>query len=178
MIYIPAIYLPIHNGLIIIFTLAKYHCYDFSLSIVFNPAVWNPPALAGGRMRCNPREVALSSASRDNSTCKLQCTLFLKLGSHYYRESPAPAGGGSTRTLGDFLDSPVELGNDTVDIFCRRSDNHGSEYPKASFGNRFRSKLRGTIPSAARDCSTGKLQCTLFLKLGSHYNLSIPLRQR
>ena len=108
MIFIPAIYLPIHNGLIIIFTLAKYHCYAFSLSIVFNPAVWNPPASAGAGMRCNPREVALSSASRDNSTCKLQCTLFLKLGSHYYREPPASAGGGSTRTLGDFLDSPVE----------------------------------------------------------------------
>jgi hypothetical protein len=25
------------------------------------------------------------------------CTLFLKLGSHYYREPPAPAGGGSTQ---------------------------------------------------------------------------------
>jgi len=25
---------------------------------------------------------------------------------------------------------------------------------KASFGNKFRSKLRGIIPSAARDCST------------------------
>ena len=24
-----------------------------------NPAVWNPPASAGGGMRCNPREVAL-----------------------------------------------------------------------------------------------------------------------
>ena len=56
-------------------------------------------------MRCNPREVALSSASRDNSTYKLQsqmtrlCTLFLKLGSHYCREPPAPAGGGSTRYI-------------------------------------------------------------------------------
>ena len=47
-------------------------------------------------MRHNSREVALSSALRDNSTSKLQCTLFLKLGSHYYREPPAPAGGGST----------------------------------------------------------------------------------
>ena len=26
--------------------------------------------------------------------------------------------------------------------------------PKASFGNNFRSKLRGIIPSASRDCST------------------------
>jgi hypothetical protein len=26
--------------------------------------------------------------------------------------------------------------------------------PKASFGNNFRSKLRGIIPSALRDCST------------------------
>ena len=26
--------------------------------------------------------------------------------------------------------------------------------PKASFGNRFRSKLRGIKPSAVRDCST------------------------
>ena len=66
MISIPAIYLPIHNDLIIIFTLAKYHCYAFSLSIVFNPAVWNPSASAVGGMRCNSREVALSSASRDN----------------------------------------------------------------------------------------------------------------
>ena len=117
------------------------------------------------------------SGIRRTSAFRL-CAGLAPSGRSYYRESPAPAGGGSTRTLGDFLDSPVELGNDTVDIFCRRSDNHGSEHPKASFGNRFRSKLRGTIPSAARDCSTGKLQCTLFLKLGSHYNLSIPLRQR
>ena len=50
-------------------------------------------------MRCNPREVAFSSASRDNSTYKLQGTLFLKLGSHYYREPPAPAGGGSTKII-------------------------------------------------------------------------------
>ena len=56
---------------------------------------WNPPAPAGGGMRRNSREVALSSASRDNSTCKFRCTLFLKLGSYYYRVSPAPAGGGS-----------------------------------------------------------------------------------
>ena len=39
MIYIPAIYLPIHNGLIIIFTLAKYHSYAFSLPIVVNRAL-------------------------------------------------------------------------------------------------------------------------------------------
>ena len=70
---------------IIIFNLAY-----FSKSV--NPAIWNPPASAGGEMRCNPREVALSSISQDNSTGKLQsqmtfrlCTLFLKLGSHYYR---------------------------------------------------------------------------------------------
>jgi len=31
--------------------------------------------------------------------------------------------------------------------------------PKASFGNRFRSKLRGIIPSAARDCSTYQFRC-------------------
>jgi hypothetical protein len=36
----------------------------------------------GGRRR-KSREVALSTALRDNSTCKLQRTLFLKLGSHY-----------------------------------------------------------------------------------------------
>ena len=99
---------------------------------LFNPATWNPPASAGGGMRRNPREVALSSASRDefnlqilrhdvcniwvlsipftlqisfysfsanviDSTCKVQCTLFLKIGSHYYREPPAPAEGSSTR---------------------------------------------------------------------------------
>jgi len=39
---------------------------------------------------------------------------------------------------------------------------------KASFGNIFRSKLRGFIPSATRDNSTCKLQFTLLLKLGSH----------
>ena len=57
-----------------------------------NPATWNPTATAEGGMRCNSREVALSSALRDNSTYKLQSqmtfrlyTLFLKLGSHYYR---------------------------------------------------------------------------------------------
>jgi len=36
-----------------------------------NPAVWNPPASAGGGMRCNPRR------------------------SHYFGEPPASAGGGS-----------------------------------------------------------------------------------
>jgi hypothetical protein len=41
--------------------------------------------------------------------------------------------------------------------------------PKASFG-------RGIKPSALRDNSTYKFQHTLFLKLGSHYNLPIPLR--
>ena len=45
--------------------------------------------------------------------------------------------------------------------------------PKASFGNRFRSKLRSIKPSASRDNSTCKLQFTMFLKLGSHYNLPI-----
>jgi len=63
---------------------------------LFNPATWNHPAPAEGGMRPNSREVALSSASRDNLTCKLQCILFLKLGSHYYKEPMAPAGGGST----------------------------------------------------------------------------------
>ena len=63
-----------------------------------NPATCNPPALAGGSRR-RTREVALSSASRDNSTYKLQCTLFLKLGSHYCGEPPAPAGGGSTYAI-------------------------------------------------------------------------------
>ena len=32
--------------------------------------------------------------------------------------------------------------------------------PKASFGNKFRSKLRGITPSALRDCSTYKFQFT------------------
>ena len=43
--------------------------------------------------RLHPQEVALSSASRGNSTCKLQCTLFLKLGAHYYREPLTIVGG-------------------------------------------------------------------------------------
>jgi len=67
--------------------------------IPVNPAVWNPLTSDGGEMRCNPREVALSSASRDNSTRKLQSTLFLELGSHYCGEPPAPAGGGSTYAI-------------------------------------------------------------------------------
>jgi len=29
------------------------------MTSTFNPAVWNPPASAGGGMRCNTREVAL-----------------------------------------------------------------------------------------------------------------------
>jgi hypothetical protein len=45
--------------------------------------------------------------------------------------------------------------------------------PKASFGNRFRSKLRGVKPLLMRDNSTCNLQCTLFLKRGFHYP---PLR--
>jgi len=47
--------------------------------------------------------------------------------------------------------------------------------PKASFGNFNASSLRGIIPSAARDCfpenrdnSNSRLQCTAFLKFGSH----------
>jgi len=36
---------------------------DMNLDMVMkkeiNPAVWNPPASAGGGMRCNQREVAL-----------------------------------------------------------------------------------------------------------------------
>jgi uncharacterized protein len=50
-------------------------------------------------MRCNPREVALSSALRDNSSSKFQCATLLKFGTHYYREPPAPAGGGSTAIM-------------------------------------------------------------------------------
>ena len=38
----------------------------------------------------------------------------------------------------------------------------------------FRSRLRSIVRSALRDNSTCKLQCTPFLKLGSHYNLPIP----
>ena len=47
---------------------------------------------------------------------------------------------------------------------------------KASFGNRFRSKLRGIIPSAARDNSTNASNFTSFVFSESHYNLPIPLR--
>ena len=54
-------------------------------------------------MRCNPLEVALSSASRDNSTCKLYCTLFRKLGSHYCREPPAPAEGAPLHIIGSSI---------------------------------------------------------------------------
>jgi hypothetical protein len=37
--------------------------------------------------------------------------------------------------------------------------------PKASFGNRFRSKLRGVIPSALRDCSTYQFRCASLSEL-------------
>ena len=40
--------------------------------------------------------------------------------------------------------------------------------PKESFGNRFRSKLRGVIPSAARDCSTYQSQCASLSELEFH----------
>jgi ribosomal protein S18 acetylase RimI-like enzyme len=53
--------------------------------------------------------------------------------------------------------------------FKTEKHNHGYE-PQASIGKSFRSKLWSFIPSALRDNSTCKLQCTLFLKLGSHYN--------
>ena len=52
-------------------------------------------------MRCNPREVALSSALRDNSTNASNFTSFVFSESYYYREPPAPAGGGST-AVGSF----------------------------------------------------------------------------
>jgi len=78
---------------------------DVSLELIRNEVqcqsrdlACNPMAPAGGGMPYNSREVALSSVSRDNSTCELQCTLFLKLGSHYYRAPPAPAEGGSTQS--------------------------------------------------------------------------------
>jgi hypothetical protein len=37
--------------------------------------------------------------------------------------------------------------------------------PKASFGNRFRSKLRGIKPSASRDCSTYQFRCAALSEL-------------
>jgi hypothetical protein len=40
--------------------------------VEINPATWNPSAPDGEGKRRDPREVALSSTSRDNSTCKLQ----------------------------------------------------------------------------------------------------------
>jgi hypothetical protein len=48
--------------------------------------------------------------------------------------------------------------------------------PKSSFGNRFRSKLRGIKPSASRDNSTSASNFTSFVFSESHYNLPIPLR--
>ena len=65
----------------------------------FNPATWNPPAPARGGMRYNSREVALSSASRDNSTKEYYFTMLVIFDSHYYRELPAPTEGGSTLVL-------------------------------------------------------------------------------
>ena len=53
--------------------------------------------------------------------------------------------------------------------FKTQKHNHGYE-PQGSMGKGFCRKLWGLIPSALRDNSTCNLQCTLFLKLGSHYN--------
>jgi hypothetical protein len=57
--------------------------------------------------------------------------------------------------------------------------------PKASFGNIFRSKLRGIIPSAARDCSTYRflrvvddLQVTALLELEFHNKVHAGSRNR
>ena len=41
--------------------------------------------------------------------------------------------------------------------------------PKASFRN-ISQQATGIIPYVSRDCSTNKLQRTLILKFGSHYN--------
>ena len=48
--------------------------------------------------------------------------------------------------------------------------------PKASFGNIFRSELRGIKPSASRDNSTSASNFNSFVFSESHYNLPIPLR--
>jgi hypothetical protein len=48
--------------------------------------------------------------------------------------------------------------------------------PKANVGNKFRSKLRGIKPSAARDNSTNASNFTSFVFSESHYVLPIPLR--
>jgi hypothetical protein len=48
--------------------------------------------------------------------------------------------------------------------------------PKASFGNRFRSKLLNIKPSASRDNSTNASNFTSFVFNEPHYNLPIPLR--
>ena len=39
---------------------------------------------------------------------------------------------------------------------------------KARFGNRFRSKLPGIIPSASRDCSTYQFRCASLSELEFH----------
>jgi hypothetical protein len=49
--------------------------------------------------------------------------------------------------------------------------NHGYE-PQSKLWKQFRSKLRGIVPSAVRDCSTYKFQCTSFLKFESHNNIA------
>ncbi len=40
-------------------------------------------------------------------------------------------------------------------------------------GHKFQSKLQGIIPSAVRDCSTDKFQCTSFSKFESHNKVHI-----
>ncbi|MFA5324369.1 MAG: hypothetical protein WC373_16960, partial [Smithella sp.] len=44
---------------------------------------------------------------------------------------------------------------------------------KQNHGNKFQSKLQGIIPSAGRDCSTDKFQCTSFSKFESHNKVRI-----
>jgi phosphopantetheinyl transferase (holo-ACP synthase) len=93
----------------------KKYCLDAAFlprqwTVIFNPARLGIPRLQPGEECAVTRgRSRYPHASRDNSTCKLQFPLFLKLGSHYYREPPASAGGGSTKFQPDFSDGEVMI---------------------------------------------------------------------
>jgi hypothetical protein len=74
--FIPVI--PVPTFLTPILVLTTQFSVATNASPYLNPAVGNLPASAGGGMRCNMREVALSSALQDNSSSKFQCATLLK----------------------------------------------------------------------------------------------------
>ena len=95
---------------------APFHSLSELISLSFNPAVWNHPAEAWGGMRFNPREVALSSASWDNSTNASNFTSFVFNWSHYCREPLAPL---TIVSAGLTFLSPLLFGQNYVNVARR-----------------------------------------------------------